>query len=71
MMKARSSQGNTDVPDASKPGNSTGRPKITNRLSPSVHPDELRKGSVATFDWRSMGSQEWGGETVDAASRRW
>src|ERR1700680_644829 len=25
-------------------------------------------GSVATFDWRSMGSQELGGETVDAAS---
>src|SRR4029077_7114047 len=25
-------------------------------------------GSVATFDWRSMGSQELGGEMVDAAN---
>src|ERR1700686_3630406 len=26
-------------------------------------------GSVATFDWRSMGSQELGGETVDARAQ--
>jgi hypothetical protein len=30
--------------------------------------DDVTEGCVATFDWGLMGSQELGGETVDAAS---
>jgi len=37
----------------------------TPKREPPVARDLLAEGSVATFDWRSMGSQQLGGETVD------